>query len=948
MKWSKNLLYPLVKHSATTVIVLWAFASTGQAQEVFSSPKNISNTAHAYPYEQIAIDSSGNINAIWIDSSAGNNALFFARSTDGGVIFSAALNVSNHPSGKVAGAPQIALDSSGNIELVWQDNSPGYSAVFFSHSTDGGINFSAPLMVSNASATGGAGQIAVDPAGNIDVGWQDNSPGYFAIFFRRSTDGGSTFSAPVNISNNPLGTNSGPSMRLDSAGDIYVVWVGSSTYTSGGSNFNTQDIDFTTSIDGGNSFVAPSVVSAGQPGIQRQSPQVAASSSGNINVAWGELNSFSEVWSMAFSHSSDGGAAFGSPYTASTCTYPPSPQLALDSAGGIDLLWQESCGNNSSNVEFGRSVNGGASFTVNTLASPTGYSPLPQMAIDSSNNVDVAFYGGGISGDTGIFFTQSTDGGNTFSTVQDVSNDGGTNPEIISGSNGQIRMVWSAGNDVFFSGTLALSSLGVNPETVTGGSSTTGTLTLSGPAPSGGAVISLSSSNPSVAMVPASANVSQGSSSATFTVSTSPVSATTSVTLSASYNGVTQTALLSVKSSTLASVAVSPSSVTGGSSATGTVTLCDPAPAGGAVVSLSSSSAGVAMVPASVTVAAGGTSATFTVATKSVSASTSVTISATYGGASQSALLTIMPPAVLLSSLTLSPSTVTGGGSSTGTVTLSASAPSGGAVVSLSSGNSGIARVITSVTVAGGATSATFAITTKPVSTSTSVTITASFGGATRSASLTVAPPTLVGLTVSPSSVIGGSTSTGRAMLNGPAPSGGEVITLASSNPGAAATPASVTVGAGSTIATFKVVTTPVSTSTSVSLSATLNGVTFTAVLTVVPPSLTSLSLNPSNVKAGGDSTCTVTLSGPVPSGGVVISLASSNSGAAEVPSTVTVPAGAVKATFEVESNLLVLSQTNVTISASHAGVTRTASLTVVPLPNSLLGGVGGVVGGLL
>jgi hypothetical protein len=42
-----------------------------------------------------------------------------------------------------------------------------------------------------------------------------------------------------------------------------------------------------------------------------------------------------------------------------------------------------------------------------------------------------------------------------------------------------------------------------------------------------------------------------------------------------------------------------------------------------------------------VTVAAGNTSATFTVNTTSVSSNTNVTISGTYGGASQSATLTV-------------------------------------------------------------------------------------------------------------------------------------------------------------------------------------------------------------------------------------------------------------------------------------------------------------------
>src|SRR6266850_1794199 len=97
-------------------------------------------------------------------------------------------------------------------------------------------------------------------------------------------------------------------------------------------------------------------------------------------------------------------------------------------------------------------------------------------------------------------------------------------------------------------------------------------------------------------------------------------------------------------SPTLSSVALNPTSVTGGSSSTGTVTLSAPAPSSGALVSLSSS-VSAATVPASVTVANGATSANFTVSTSAVTTSTPVTISASYAGATKAASLTVNPPA---------------------------------------------------------------------------------------------------------------------------------------------------------------------------------------------------------------------------------------------------------------------------------------------------------------
>jgi len=89
-----------------------------------------------------------------------------------------------------------------------------------------------------------------------------------------------------------------------------------------------------------------------------------------------------------------------------------------------------------------------------------------------------------------------------------------------------------------------------------------------------------------------------------------------------------------------------------------------------------------------------------------------------------------------LSSLTLSPSTLTGGNSSTGTVTFSGPAPAGGFVVSLSSSSS-YATVPTSITVAAGATSGSFAISTQIYTALYTATITATARG-TLQATLTV------------------------------------------------------------------------------------------------------------------------------------------------------------------------------------------------------------------
>ncbi|HXK02687.1 MAG TPA: hypothetical protein VMS37_09815 [Verrucomicrobiae bacterium] len=90
-----------------------------------------------------------------------------------------------------------------------------------------------------------------------------------------------------------------------------------------------------------------------------------------------------------------------------------------------------------------------------------------------------------------------------------------------------------------------LQSLNLSVAQVAGGGSIQGTVTLSAPAPAGGAVVALSSSA-STATVPATVAVAAGMSSAIFTVSVGTVASNQTVTITASYGGISKQTTLMV------------------------------------------------------------------------------------------------------------------------------------------------------------------------------------------------------------------------------------------------------------------------------------------------------------------------------------------------------------------------------------------------------------------
>lgn len=91
-----------------------------------------------------------------------------------------------------------------------------------------------------------------------------------------------------------------------------------------------------------------------------------------------------------------------------------------------------------------------------------------------------------------------------------------------------------------------LSGLTLQPASVAGGQTSTGTVTLSDAALSPGAVIALSSSDSSSVTVPSSATVPAGARSVSFTAETKRVKKARTATVKASYNGVAVSAKLTV------------------------------------------------------------------------------------------------------------------------------------------------------------------------------------------------------------------------------------------------------------------------------------------------------------------------------------------------------------------------------------------------------------------
>lgn len=373
-----------------------------------------------------------------------------------------------------------------------------------------------------------------------------------------------------------------------------------------------------------------------------------------------------------------------------------------------------------------------------------------------------------------------------------------------------------------------------------------------------------------------------------------------------------------------------PATLVGNSSATGTITLANAPGGDGAFVSLASSSTLVS-IPYSVYVAPNATSAQIglTVSAK-VTAPTPVTLTAALGSEVASAEVTV-DPQPQVSSVSFTAAQVAGGNTAACTVKLLAPAPQAGLKVTLSS-SSPSAVVPASEQFESGVSSVSFTVTTSAVTSGTVATISATAGGVTKAATLTINPVSPVSnVYLEYSSIPGGTAESGTLYLDATAPPGGEQVTVSSPS-SYVTTSGTVTVAAGSNSTYFNVYTKPVTSSTPATVSVSAGGITKSVTLTINPAAvITGFTLSANSVTAGGTVTGTVTIATAAPTSGQEVLLSSNLPGAATVPTYVKVASGKTAATFTISAAKTVSKATVVTLSATSQGVTKYQALTVNP-----------------
>jgi hypothetical protein len=332
--------------------------------------------------------------------------------------------------------PQMTISSNRNIFIVWTGAvaaGSGDTNIYYSKSVDGGKTFTPPVILSTV-AYPGTGPI-VSPGiqqeariatsgSNVYVIWSDYSAGPAQLVFVRSNDNGTTFSSPISLGT--VFAAAGETRLSASKNNVYVVWIGSADDVHAGSILSRSSNDFGASFGNTSSVSGPGVASM---------PEIATTSgTDSIYITWFNTTIREDGTvlnnDILFSKSSNGGHNYSKPKNLSQSPnqFSVRPHLYAISA-------------------------------PNNTASSNFSEPSSSMGIDSNrvekykDRVYLVWLESGARGNVdigNIFFSMSLDGGTSFTTPKQLSNNTrgsiqpDTDPQIVASTDGKnVYVAWS-------------------------------------------------------------------------------------------------------------------------------------------------------------------------------------------------------------------------------------------------------------------------------------------------------------------------------------------------------------------------------------------------------------------------------------------------------------------------------------------------------------------------
>jgi hypothetical protein len=364
---------------ASSDMVSDATRLTNQSLSIdFDDTLNLSDNTEDSVYGQVS-SSDNKIYVVWQESVPGNidknYEIFFKKSSDRGNSFGEKIRLSDNIG--FSEHPQMSAESK-NVYVVWADDTNVNKQIYFKKSDNGGNSFGEQMLLSNINSNA-FNQEIWSFGDNVYIVWLEKIPlGPYRIMLSSSNDGGDTFSEPIVLSENAMAQTFPKVSAFDS--HIYVTW-------------NVEDqanvksgVYFISSIDNGMTFGNASKLNNEEKDFGE--PQV-ASYANQVYVIWGGSET-NMLRSLSFIKSNDYGKTFSNikkigETELGRLNEPSNVEIIADQNNRVFISWQDKMDiSHKDEIFFASSTDRGESFSgVMNLSNNLDISECPSIvAVD--------------------------------------------------------------------------------------------------------------------------------------------------------------------------------------------------------------------------------------------------------------------------------------------------------------------------------------------------------------------------------------------------------------------------------------------------------------------------------------------------------------------------------------------------------------------------------------
>ncbi len=318
------------------------------------------------------------------------------------------------------------------VHVIWEDSRNGAPEIYYKRSSDGGISWGADTRLTNNSFTSWFPSVSVNGS-NVHVVWFDDRDGNYEIYYKKSTDGGTSWGNDIRLTNDPFSSGRPSIFATDS--EVHVAWGDTR-------NGGVREIYYKRSADGGITW-GPDIRLTNDPSDSRHA---SISASGfYVHVLWIDLRDGN--YEVYYKGSTDGGLSWGTD-TRLTNTPTVSEYPLLTTSGSmIHVVWVDGPVN-PSYIFYKHSSDNGITWQpdVQLTNSATSISISPSLTV--SDSILHLVWQDNRNGNNEIFYNQSLDSGASWGTDSSLTNNSASseNP-FIAVSENAVHIIWQDNRD---------------------------------------------------------------------------------------------------------------------------------------------------------------------------------------------------------------------------------------------------------------------------------------------------------------------------------------------------------------------------------------------------------------------------------------------------------------------------------------------------------------------